>query len=280
MLKEFARELVPQRTRFLLKRFALSLFDPIFPKARKGGGAIAPPPRSLNFAGDGDFSEIGEEFFGYFKAHGQITPSASVLDVGCGVGRMALPLTRYLNESGRYEGFDIVPEGIRWCNDNIAARFPNFNFRLIDLYNGNYNPRGAVRPAEFRFPYAGESFDFVFLTSVFTHLLPDDLSNYSAEISRVLRSGGRALITMFLLNERSVADIAAGRSSIDFRYSGNGYRTRCKNFPEDAVAYDESWIIERLAGCGLKLAEPIMYGRWSGSAGVSYQDILMLSKVG
>ena len=42
-------------------------------------------------------------------------PGERVLDVGCGIGRMARPLAGYLTGDGSYDGFDVNREGIRWC---------------------------------------------------------------------------------------------------------------------------------------------------------------------
>jgi len=97
---------------------------------------------------------------------------------------MAVPLTRYLNEKGSYEGFDIWVEAINWTAKNITPRFPNFHFKFIDVQNKRYNPKGKLRAARLEFPYQNESSDFVFLTSVFTHMLPKDLENYLSEIAR------------------------------------------------------------------------------------------------
>src|SRR5208283_4898961 len=115
-----------------------------------------------------------------------------VLDVGCGIGRVAIPLIRFLNEKGRYEGFDIVPAGIDWCEDKISQRYTNFNFQLCNVYNKVYHPSGWLHADEYTFPHADESFDFVFLSSVFTHVLPAGLENYLSEISRVMKTGGAA----------------------------------------------------------------------------------------
>ena len=41
--------------------------------------------------------------------------------------------------------------------------------------------------------------DVAFLTSVFTHMLPEDVEHYLDELARVLKPGGRTLITWFLL---------------------------------------------------------------------------------
>ena len=73
------------------------------------------PPRSLHFVGGGNFKAIGETFVSHFIEVCNLEPGETVLDIGCGTGRMAVPLLRYLNESGSYFGFDISKKAIRWC---------------------------------------------------------------------------------------------------------------------------------------------------------------------
>ncbi len=124
-------------------------------------------------------------------------PEEKVLDIGCGVGRMALPLTAFLSEKGTYDGFDVYKPAIEWCNKQIAVRFSNFRFQHLDVKNYQYNPCGLVEAASCIFPYADNFFDFAFATSVFTHMLPEDCRRYFFEINRVLRPGGRALLTFF-----------------------------------------------------------------------------------
>jgi len=131
---------------------------------------------------------------------------------------MAIPLTKYLNKASHYEGFDIVADGINWCRENITTKYPNFNFRLADVFNKFYNPKGRKSPSDYEFPYENESFDFVFLTSVFTHMLPDGIENYMREIYRVLKKNGRCLITFFLLNDESRNLIQIEESDLDFKY--------------------------------------------------------------
>lgn len=50
------------------------------------------PPKGRIFFGGGDFNRIGEEYFLYFVDLGGLQPDKRVLDVGCGIGRMAVPL--------------------------------------------------------------------------------------------------------------------------------------------------------------------------------------------
>ena len=130
------------------------------------------PPKRMIFVGGAAFKRIGDEFLEYFVEHGGLRQGDTVLDLGCGIGRMARPLTAYLYPSSRYEGIDVDRAGIEWCRANISSRYPNFHFRSADVYNKTYNPRGRMRASEYRLPFPDRTFDFVLLTSVFTHMYP------------------------------------------------------------------------------------------------------------
>jgi SAM-dependent methyltransferase len=236
------------------------------------------PPRYLNFGGDGDFERTGDEFLAYFVQLGELQPEHRVLEIGCGIGRMARPLTQYL-VNGSYEGIDIVPRGIRWCQKHFTDRYPNFRFQLSDVENREYNPSGRFRPTEYQFPFKDNEFDFVYLTSVFTHMLKNDMAHYLGEISRTLRPNSKCLITFFLLNEQSRKLISTGQSSLDFRFPLDGCWTNDESLPENAVAYEEDYIRKMFAESSLGL-EHVQYGAWCGrNEYLSYQDVLVARKV-
>jgi SAM-dependent methyltransferase len=236
------------------------------------------PPEDRIFVGRGDFKAIGTEFLRAFVELGGLEPDHHVLDVGCGIGRMAVPLTGYLSAAGHYEGFDIVADGIEWCNENIAARHPQFGFRLVDLFNKRYNPGGSIQPREFVFPYADSSFDFGFATSVFTHMLPEDVEHYLDEIDRVLRPGGRTLVTFFLLNDESQGLIAAGRSRLTFAHELGVCRVQRKDIPEAVVAYPEELVTRLFEQRGFEPTE-VHHGGWCGrETFTSQQDIVVATK--
>lgn len=247
--------------------------------APAGEGELEPSAELAHLVG-GEFRATGEEFLSYFVELGGLRPADHVLDVGCGVGRMAVPLTGYLDDSARYEGFDVMANAIEWCQQHITPRFPSFRFTHAALRNPAYNLAATGDSRRFVFPYANDSFDFVFLTSVFTHLLPDEVRHYLAEIVRVLKSGGRCFSTYFLLNRESEGLIDAGLSPLfPFPHRRDGYRVLDAALPESAVAYDESLIRSWYLQTGLMLAEPIAYGRWCGRLeGLSLQDITVATK--
>jgi SAM-dependent methyltransferase len=246
-------------------------------QTRSAGGLV--PPESMIFVGNGDFEATGNEFLGYFVSLGGLATSSHVLDAGCGIGRMAVPLTKYLSSGSEYHGFDIVKTGIDWCVENISSRFANFHFTHADVYNKNYNPEGKTLAQDFRFPYEDGAFDFVFLTSVFTHMLPAAVDNYMSEISRVLKPGGTCLITFFLLNEESLRLVKAGKSTLDFKREIEGCLSISRHNPESAIAYKEDVVRALFKAKGLAIAEPIRYGSWCERAhALSYQDIVIAKK--
>src|SRR5207249_11780290 len=123
-----------------------------------------------------------------------------------------------------------------------------------------------------------QTFDFLMLGSVFTHMLPADLENYLSEVSRVLARNGRCLITYFLLNEESQRLIAAGRSTLDFEHDHGAYRTVSLEKPELAVAFDEGWIMSRYGPVGLRIKR-VELGSWCGRRDhLSYQDLILAEK--
>jgi SAM-dependent methyltransferase len=235
------------------------------------------PPRRLDFVGHSDFVATGEEFLGHFTQLGGLQPSARVLDVGCGIGRMARPLTRYLSAEGSYDGFDINGEGIAWCRERYRAH-PRFTFTEVDLFNKRYNPQGTQSADAFTFPYADGAFDFALATSVFTHLLEGEAERYVAETARVLAPGGRAFTTWFLLDEGSRAAVAAGRAGLPFLDVHERVAVVSDDVPEEAIAFDRAWVAGAFAAHGLTVAA-VHEGTWRGDEGAtSFQDFVIAEK--
>ena len=242
------------------------------------------PPETLSHLGGGGrgFKNVGKKWADMLASPPEgLKPDERVLDAGCGLGRIAIPLAGYLSPTGSYEGFDVAPESIAWCRENITSRYPNFRFQVADIYNKSYNPGGSQRASEYSFPYEDEYFDFVFLASVFTHLLPEDMENYLAQTSRVLEGGGRCVVSYFLLNEESQRSIETGEITTGprFPHDYGRYRVQNREIPEVAIAHDEDVVRNLYAKYGLGIVEPVRYGSWPGRKDAALrQDVIWAVK--
>jgi ubiquinone/menaquinone biosynthesis C-methylase UbiE len=255
---------IPRPLRWALRKAYFAPVDLADRVLRRRTGELV-PPRSAFFAGSVDgYRASGRRLVRMLEETAALAPSSRVLDVGSGNGRLAVALTETLGEQGSYDGLDIVASGIEWCSGTITPRYPSFRFTHADVFNAEYNPRGSVRPGDYRFPYPDESFDLVVLVSVFTHMLPADMDHYLAEIARVLAPGGRCFATYFLLNEESERLMEAGSSSLRFKHELGACRVVNPAVPELSVAYAEAVVRETHERNGLTLDEGFRYGGWCG----------------
>jgi len=158
-----------------------------------------------------------------------------------------------------------------------TPRYPNFRFRPADVFNRLYNPTGRYQPWEYRFPYSANEFDFVFLTSVFTHMLPRDFENYLAEIGRVLKPGGRCLSTFFLVTDDTLR--TAERTGQLRLVPQKNHFVHNPKVPEAAIGFRPEYVLEQYARTGLTVDLPIHPGQWCGRAeGLTSHDVVVATK--
>jgi SAM-dependent methyltransferase len=179
-----------------------------------------------------------------------------VLDIGCGCGRFALPLSDYLSPAGAYEGFDVAGELIAWCTDNISKSHRNFRFQVADVISP-WTPNGGQDVASYRFPYPSAHFNFAYAGSLFTHLSQTGAQNYLRQTATVLKPGAKFVCTWLLFNRQSEALFP--NHSIDeiWPHDHGTYRTKSDEFPEGSIAFDEMWVRQQYKEAGLLILDPI-----------------------
>ena len=123
----------------------------------------------------GDFDAHGILLREAVVHHG-LQPEHYLIDVGCGSGRLAKPLAEYL--TGRYLGIDVVPELIDFARRNVAR--PDWRFEIT---------KGLTIPEQ------DQTADMVCFFSLLTHLLHEESYVYLREAKRVLKPGGKIVLS-------------------------------------------------------------------------------------
>ncbi|SKA83097.1 Methyltransferase domain-containing protein [Paucidesulfovibrio gracilis DSM 16080] len=241
-------------------------------------GLIPPQELAIQFGG-GDFVRIGRNLLHRLVDWCGLLPSERILDVGCGAGRAAVPLTGYLSPHARYFGFDVYPFGVDWCRQNLTPAFPNFLFQTVHVNNALYNPAGSIPARDFVFPCEDRSADLVLLNSVFTHMLPEDMIAYMKQIARVLDHCGRAYVTWFLIDDESRRLDRETSVGVYLRHGVGPCRLQNRQDPEEAIGYDISFVHHVVRHAGLRLAD-VRRGSWRGIRSGHYQDVTILEKSG
>jgi SAM-dependent methyltransferase len=104
----------------------------------------------------------------------RIESVGSLLDFGCGCGRV---VRRWARGRAEIHGCDYHAASIAWCRRHLT--------------HARFEVNGLAPPL----PYAGASFDVVYALSVFTHLPEPLCGAWFEELRRVLRPGGRLVIS-------------------------------------------------------------------------------------
>jgi SAM-dependent methyltransferase len=219
-----------------------------------------------------DFVMVGENTVGWLISEG-LQPTDRVLEIGCGIGRMAIPLMRHLERGGSYAGLEVDRDKVRYCIQTVGSVAPNFEFRHADVFNKYYNPGGKTRGEDYTFPYDDDSVDFAFLVSVFTHMLPEGMQRYLSEVSRVMAPGATC-ISSFWLTRQTLGPPYHRYSDVSEIYD--------LEEPEHGVVYVEEYVRGCFDQCGLQLGR-VWRGSRFGQSDPSHnrnsqQDIVIATK--
>jgi SAM-dependent methyltransferase len=211
-----------------------------------------------------------------------------MLDVGCGTGLLGIAAEPFLFPKGRYVGLDVSREDIDFCRRHYSA--PTYEFVHLDVNNPAY--AAGQKDQARRWPLSDNRFDLVSALSVWTHLNEADASFYFAEVARVLKPGGKAFLTFFLLDDEYEASLPS-RSRSPGRYhrtlqsnwvfdrpayGSDAWRYPSgANIPEEAIGVTAAGLERLLAQSTLKLIKHHP-GNWKELPGLYFQDILIFQK--
>jgi len=194
-----------------------------------------------NFNDDADFVITAEKEALRLIDDFGLTKESTLLEIGCGTGRLPIGIMRTIGKVKTYEGIDVSDAAIDWCKRHIEQDHPEFQFTLIDVKNDRYNPEGSDISEEFRLPIDDTQFDIVYLYSVFSHMELEDCKAYLKEFARVLKPGGKVFLTTFI--EEDVPD---------FEVNPKDYRTDWKGALH-CVRFDKKFFENLITEYGFQI---------------------------
>jgi SAM-dependent methyltransferase len=223
----------------------------------------------LTGAGPETLEPIGKAHIASYEKFMGLSSKMTLLEIGCGIGRDAFQLIDILGSEGRYTGIDVTRDSIAWCQKNISARYPNFEFHHFDAKHELYNPLGTRTTLDFLLPAADCSVDRIMLGSIFTHLFEHEVVHYMKEIGRVLKPSGLAYATFFLYSDETIAAARrTDRTPFKLRFEhpyGDGCYVNDPDYPTGAVAYTDLAMRKMITSAGLSIHRPYLKGWWSGA---------------
>jgi len=212
----------------------------------------------------------------------------SILDAGCGTGLLGIASEPFVSGGGTYTGIDVMQDDIAYCKAHY--NFDNYKFIHLDVANPAYAEKQSSQLKQW--PIEDNSQDLVTALSVWTHLSEADAIFYMKEISRVLKKGGKAIVTFFYLNDEYKASLpkrsnSTGRFhntnqqdwvfSVSAYNSKNWFTTPFVPTPENAIGVTEEGIEILQKSSGLQMVQHYP-GNWKEAPGVFFQDILIFEK--
>ena len=130
---------------------------------------------AVRLAVGGEFDAFGRLLQEALVFHGLKTTDY-LIDVGCGSGRLAKPLAEYL--TGKYLGIDVVAGLVEYARKLVPR--PDWRFEVAE---------------GLKIPEADQQADMVCFFSVLTHLLHEESFVYLREAKRVLKPGGKIVLS-------------------------------------------------------------------------------------
>jgi SAM-dependent methyltransferase len=184
----------------------------------------------------------------------------SVLDFGCGCGRVARQLIQQRARPRAYLGIDVHRGMVQWCQRHLAPHAPGFRFEHHDVWNLAFNPAGPRPVGEL--PGPPRSFSLVHAWSVFTHLVEPHAVHYLEEVERVLREDGYFHSTWFLFDKAGFPMMQEFQNALYINPAD----------PTNAVIFDREWLLATVGRLGLKLVAAIPPNRRG------YQWVLLMAR--
>jgi SAM-dependent methyltransferase len=201
------------------------------------------PPIELRRSIGSEDPAIFDNPDGKFIFGDKIDPAhyARVFDFGCGCGRVARQLLQQKVVPEKYVGIDLNKKAIDWCVENLSPINEKFSFRHHNIYNAGLNPSSISQVLPFYI--RDKQFSLVNATSVFTHVIEENVEFYLNEISNILDRDGIFRSTWFLFNKKFFPFMQEYQNALYINLTD----------PTNAVVFDSDWLRAKMKEANLSI---------------------------
>jgi ubiquinone/menaquinone biosynthesis C-methylase UbiE len=136
-----------------------------------------------------------------------LKPGNTLVDLGCGTGRLAIQAIPWLGQGGQYIGIDISKTMLAQARAIIGERIPSPTCSVELLHQTSPD-----------FPLPDQSVDMACAFSVFTHMEHEDNYRYLRGLRRIIKDGGRfvySCLPMELAYAREAFEWQASLDSVE-----------------------------------------------------------------
>lgn len=206
---------------------------------------------------------ISRSFLTYIVKECKLPIDSKILEIGCGVACLALPIIKHAKQ-GKYYGLDTNKSCVEWCSQKISP-----------LCNATFK---HVIGDKFVIPCEDNELDMVYTTTIFLALPIDIITQYLNEIHRVLKKGGHLIFTTFIWNQSAHPSIKAKKIKTRFIKSNNiSYLSNSQN--EQVIIHSDNILHNCLENAQFAIHETI-FGNWNDMSNSStFQDIINTIKM-
>jgi SAM-dependent methyltransferase len=212
-----------------------------------------------------------------------LSSGSSILDYGCGFGRLAYAASKYLNSEGCFFGYEINPTALAFLG-RAYADSPNFHFggnilRRSENYIAIKEHTGSDDGAraddiDLRGLVKGQV-DAQWSHSVFTHMWIEPIIATLKSVNAVLAPDALCINTWLIVDDYAAYVLRCGMADRELPHRVNGAYTYSVDNPLMCTGYGLDTMIDIYDRAGHEIIE-ILWGSWAGRENnVTYQDIVI-----
>jgi ubiquinone/menaquinone biosynthesis C-methylase UbiE len=215
--------------------------------------------------GNDCFLGINRIFLQHLVKECKIDTRVKVLEIGCGIACLSLPIIKHL-KLGKYYGVDADKPCIDWCKRKITP-FCDATFKVL-----SEDP--------LRLPFDDGELDLVYSATLLSAIPDRGVNKYLLEINRVLKKGGSFIFTIFMNHQTNATTALAKNIRTKTRLNKiNGLTYLMNGRNERSLVHQDDYITTCLEKANFETKDTI-FGNWlDTSNNPIYQDIVTVMKI-